>query len=172
MVLARRRVCAMSVTKLHERRELIERAYLDAIGDFYPENVSWAIKQSAILNAVPDARHEEIVEMLNWRRRKANRSAGPFFGSVDLIKTLIDLGMCEDCAIRVVPLICTRATALEDCICSDKCADALDRWAHPFGSKSNAAPCLYPFQAQLDRALARARSREAARGAGLEPVGR
>jgi hypothetical protein len=81
------------------------------------------------------------------------------------------MGMCRNCATRAVPLICTRATAAEDCFCSDKCADALDRWAHPFGG-SSPAPCLYPFQEQLDRLRARARSREAARGAGPEPVGR
>jgi hypothetical protein len=77
--------------------------------------------------------------------------------------------MCQDCATRVVPLICTRVVASEDCICSDKCADALDRWAHPFGG-SKPAPCLYPFQERLDRV--RARSREAApsaEGAGPEP---
>jgi len=93
--------------------------------------------------------------MFNWRTRKASRGDGPSFGSTDLIKTLIDLGMCRDCATRVVPLICTRATAPEDCICSDQCADALARWAHPFGFKSSAAPCLYPFREQLDRARAR-----------------
>jgi hypothetical protein len=70
-----------------------------------------------------------------------------------------------------VPLICTRATAPEDCICCDECVDALDRWAHPFGG-SKPAPCLYPFQERLDRMRARARSREAAEGAGPEPVGR
>ena len=98
------------------------------------------------------------------KARKASRGDGFSFGSTDadLIKTLIDIGMCQDCAIRVVSLICTRATAAEDCICSDKCADALDRWAHPFGG-SKPAPCLYPFQEQLDRMRARARSREAVR---------
>src|SRR5215471_10123658 len=107
------------------------------------------------------------------KARKASCGDGSSFGSTDadLIKTLIDIGMCKDCAIRVAPLICTRAMASEDCICSDKCADALDRWAHPFGG-SKPAPCLYPFQEQLDRMRARARSWEAAEGAGPEPVGR
>src|SRR5215471_4904016 len=106
------------------------------------------------------------------KARKASCGDGSSFGSTDadLIKTLIDIGMCRNCATRVVPLICTRATAPEDCFRSDKCADALDRWAHPFGG-SKPAPCLYPFQAQLDRMRARARSREAARGAGRAVTG-
>jgi hypothetical protein len=153
----------MSVTKLHERFERIERAYFAALAGRDPETVPSSIWQPAIFAAVPDTSIEEIIEMFRWRVRKASRGDGPSFGSVDLIKTLIDTGMCKDCAIRVAPLICTRAMAPEDCICSDKCADALDRWAHPFGSKSNAAPCLYPFQEQLDRMRARTRSREAAR---------
>jgi hypothetical protein len=164
----------MSIIKLHERLERIERAYLAVLDGRYPETVPPSIWQPAIFAAVPDTDVEEITEMFRWRTRKL-RGNGPSFGSVDLIKTLIDIGMCQNCAIRVAPLICTRATASEDCICSDKCVDALDRWAHPFasfGSKSNAAPCLYPFQEQLDRMRARACSREAVRGAGLEPVGR
>src|SRR5215471_1690879 len=114
-----------------------------------------SIWRAAISAAVPDTSIEEITEMFRWRARKAARSNGPSFGSVDLIKTLVDLGMCENCAIRVAPLICTRATAPENCICSDKCVDALDRWAHPFGG-SKPAPCLSPFQEQLDRMRARA----------------
>src|SRR5262245_54717756 len=144
----------------------IEAAYLAALAGRFPETVPSSIWRAAILAAVPDTNVEEITAMFRWRARKASRGDGPSFGSMDLIKTLIDTGMCKDCAIRVAPLICTRAMAPEDCICSDECADALDRWAHPFssfGSKSNAAPCLYPFQEQLDRARARTRSREAAR---------
>ena len=151
----------MSITKLHERFERIERAYLAALDGRYPETVPPSIWQPAIFAAVPDTDVEEITEMFRWRTRKL-RGGGPSFGSVDLVKILIDFGMCHDCATRVVPLICTRATAAEDCFCSDKCADALDRWAHPFGG-SKPAPCLYPFQAQLDRMRARTRSREAAR---------
>jgi hypothetical protein len=157
---------AMSITKLHERFERIERAYFAALAGRDPETVPDSIKRSAIFAAVPDTSIEEITEMFRWRVRKASRGDRSSFGSVDLIKTLIDTGMCKDCAIRVAPLICTRAMAPEDCICSDKCADALDRWAHPFssfGSKPSAAPCLYPFQEQLDRTRARTRSREAAR---------
>src|SRR5215471_18479287 len=116
---------AMGVVKLHERLERIEAAYLAALGDCYPETVPSSIWRAAILAVVPDASHEEIIAMFNWRTRKASRGDGPSFGSTDLIKTLIDLGMCRDCATRVVPLICTRATAPEDCICSDQCADAL-----------------------------------------------
>jgi hypothetical protein len=141
-----------------ERFERIERAYLAALDGRYPETVLPSIWQPAIFAAVPDVTTEELIAMFNWRARKVSRGSGPSFGSVDLIKTLIDTGMCKDCATRVAPLICTRATAPEDCICSDKCADALDRWAHPFGG-SKPAPCLYPFQEQLDRARARARSR-------------
>jgi hypothetical protein len=65
----------MSIIKLHERRERIERAYLEAIGDRYPETVPSSVWLSAILEAVPDASHEEVVEMFNWRRRKAERRA-------------------------------------------------------------------------------------------------
>ena len=145
----------MSVTGLHERLARIERAYLAALDGRYPETVPHSIWRAAILDAVPDVTIEEIIEMFHRRLRKASCGDGSSFGSADadLIKTLIDIGMCKDCAIRVVPLICTRATAPEDCICSDKCVDALDRWAHPFGG-SKPAPCLYPFRAQLDRARA------------------
>jgi hypothetical protein len=59
---------------------------------------------------------------------------GPSFGAMGLVKTLIDTGMCKDCAMRLAPLIWAEAMIPEDCICSDKCADALDRWAHPFSS--------------------------------------
>jgi len=134
---------------MRERLERIERAYFTALAGRDPETVPDSIKRSAIFAAVPDVTVEEIIAMFNWRARKASRSDGPSFGSVDLIKTLIDAGLCKDCALRVAPLICTRALAPENCICSDKCADALDRWAHPFssfGSKLSAAPCLYPFQ--------------------------
>jgi hypothetical protein len=154
----------MSVTKLHERLERIERAYFAALAGRDPETVPSSIWRAAIFAAVPDVSVEEIIEMFRWRARKLRGGGGSSFGSTDadLIKTLIDIGMCKDCAIRVVPLICTRAMAPEDYICSDKCVDALDRWAHPFGG-SKPAPCLYPFQAQLDRMRARVRSREAAR---------
>jgi hypothetical protein len=115
----------MSITKLHERLERIERAYFAALAGRDPETVPSSVWRSAIFAAVPDTSIEEITEMFRWRARKAARSDGPSFGSVDLIETLIDTGMCKACAIRVVPLICTRATAPEDCICSDKCIDAL-----------------------------------------------
>jgi len=153
---------------MRERFERIERAYFAALDGRYPETVPPSIWRQAILDAVPDVTTEEIIQMFRWRVRKVSRGDGPSFGSVDLVKSLIDTGMCKDCALRVAPLICTRAIAPEDCICSDKCVDALDRWAHPFGFKPNArpAPCLYPFQKQLDRMRARTCSREAA-----EPVG-
>ena len=63
-----------------------------------------------------------------------DRDDGPSFGSMGLIKTLIDTGMCKDCAMRLGPLICAGAMVPEPCTCSDKCADALDRWIHPFSS--------------------------------------
>jgi hypothetical protein len=60
---------------------------------------------------------------------------GPSFGVMGLIKTLVDLGMCKDCAMRLAPLIYAGAMVDDkDRPCSDKCADALDRWAHPFSS--------------------------------------
>jgi hypothetical protein len=63
----------MSIIKLHERLERIEAAYLQAIGDRFPEIVSWPVKEAAIFAAVPDATHEEIIEMLHRWRRKLKR---------------------------------------------------------------------------------------------------
>jgi hypothetical protein len=150
----------MNITKLHERFERIERAYFATLAGRDPETVPFSIWRPAIFTAVPDTSIEEITEMFRWRARKASCGDGPSFGSTDLIKTLIDTGMCKGCATRVGPLICTRAIAPEDCICSDKCVDALDRWARPFGG-SKPAPCLYLFQEQLDRMRARTCSQAA-----------
>jgi hypothetical protein len=68
----------MSVIKLHERLEKIEAAYLAALGDRYPEvafrhSVWQAEILPVILEAVPDASQEEIIEMFHWRRRKLKR---------------------------------------------------------------------------------------------------
>jgi hypothetical protein len=63
----------MTVIKLHERLERIERAYLEAVGDRYPEDVPDSIKRAAIFAAVPDTTIEEIIEMFRWRKRKADR---------------------------------------------------------------------------------------------------
>jgi hypothetical protein len=59
---------------------------------------------------------------------------GPSFGAMGLVKTLIDLGMCKNCAMRLAPLIIADAAVSEPVTCSDKCADALYAWAHPFSS--------------------------------------
>jgi cysteine synthase len=98
---------------MHERLERIEAAYLAAIGDRFPETVPHSIWRAAILDAVLDVTIEEIIEMFHRRVRKASRGDGSSFGATDagLIKTLVDIGMCHDCATRVVPLICTRAIA-------------------------------------------------------------
>jgi hypothetical protein len=63
-----------------------------------------------------------------------DEDGGPSFGAMGLIKTLIDTGMCKDCAMRLAPLLYAGAMVPEDCICSDRCADALDRWIHSFSS--------------------------------------
>ena len=76
----------MNVTKLHERLERIERAYLEALNGRRPETVPSSIWRPAILAAVPDVTVEEIIEMFRWQARKASRGGGPSFGSVDLIK--------------------------------------------------------------------------------------
>src|SRR5215471_2178788 len=99
-----------------ERFERIERAYLAALDGRYPETVSPSIWRAAILDAVPDVTVEEIIEMFHWQVRKASHGDRPSFGSVDLVKSLMDTGLCKSCATRVVPLICTRATSPEDCI--------------------------------------------------------
>ena len=65
----------MSIIKLHERLERIEAAYLAALGDRYPETVPSSTTRAAILDAVPDATHEEVIAMFNWRKRKAERRA-------------------------------------------------------------------------------------------------
>src|SRR5215472_9592551 len=111
----------MSITKLYERLERIEAAYFAALAGRDPETVPSSVWRAAIFAAVPDTSIEEIIQMFRWRTRKVARDNGPSFGSVDLIKSLIDAGLCKDCAIRVEPLICTRAVAPEDCFCSDKC---------------------------------------------------
>jgi len=38
-----------------------------------PETVPSSIWRAAILDAVPDASHEEIIAMFNWRKRKADK---------------------------------------------------------------------------------------------------
>jgi hypothetical protein len=53
-------------------------------------------------------------------------------GPPSLAMGLMNIGMCKDCAIRFAAAIDADAMVSEPC--SDKCADALDRWAHPFSS--------------------------------------
>jgi hypothetical protein len=60
----------MSVTKLHKRLERIERAYLEALGDRFPEVALrpsvWRVEiLPAILAAVPDCTTEELTAMFN-----------------------------------------------------------------------------------------------------------
>jgi hypothetical protein len=68
----------MSITKSRKRLEQIEAAYLAALGDRFPEvalrpSVWRAEILPAILAAVPDASHEEIVGMFNRRARRFNK---------------------------------------------------------------------------------------------------
>jgi phosphoserine aminotransferase len=65
----------MSITRLHERLERIEAAYLAALAGRDFEIVPSSVLRAAIFAAVPDASHEEIIEMFNWRKRKADRRA-------------------------------------------------------------------------------------------------
>ena len=90
----------MSITKLHKRLERIEAAYLAALGDRYPEvafrhSVWHAEFLPAILAAVPDASHEEIVGMFNRRARRFNkqwrefqRSGGHLFTDEELYRMM------------------------------------------------------------------------------------
>jgi hypothetical protein len=63
----------MSIIKLHERFERIERAYFAALAGRDPETVPPSIWRPAIFAAVPDTNVEEITEMFRWRARKAKR---------------------------------------------------------------------------------------------------
>jgi hypothetical protein len=59
----------------------------------------------------------------------------PAFGAMGLTAAFMNMGMCKDCAMRLAPLICAGAMIDDkDGPCSDKCADALYQWAHPFSS--------------------------------------
>ena len=61
-----------------KRLERIERAYLEALGDRFPEvalrpSVWRAEILPAILAAVPDTTTEEITAMFKWRTRELNK---------------------------------------------------------------------------------------------------
>jgi hypothetical protein len=61
-----------------KRLERIERAYLEALGDRFPEvalrpSVWRAEILPAILAAVPDTTTKEITAMFKWRTRKLNK---------------------------------------------------------------------------------------------------
>jgi len=61
-----------------ERLERIERAYLEALGDRFPEvalrPLVWRAEiLPVILAAVPDCTVEEMTEMFRWRTRKLNK---------------------------------------------------------------------------------------------------
>ena len=58
---------------LRQRFERIETAYLAALAGRDPETVPVSISRAAILDAVPDVTHEEIIAMFHWRTRKANK---------------------------------------------------------------------------------------------------
>ena len=90
----------MSITNLYARLERIEAAYLKALGDRPPEvafrsSVWHAEFLPAILEAVPDASHEEIVGMFNRRARRFKkqwreyqRSGGHLFTDEELRKIM------------------------------------------------------------------------------------
>ena len=62
-------------------------------------------------------------------------AGGSSFGAMGLTKTLVDMGMCKDCALRLAPLLLhADAIPKSEDPCSDTCADVLDRWAHPYSS--------------------------------------
>ena len=58
------------VTRLHERYEHIERAYLAALNGRDPELVNIVDLLPAIYAAVPDTTTEEIVAALRWSARQ------------------------------------------------------------------------------------------------------
>jgi hypothetical protein len=65
----------MSITKLHERFERIERAYVAALGGRDPASVNVFDLLPAIFDAVPDTSTQEIAEALRWSARKDLREA-------------------------------------------------------------------------------------------------
>jgi hypothetical protein len=71
----------MSITKLHERFERIERAYVAALGGRDPVSVNVLDLLPAIFAAVPDTSPQEIVEALRWSARKDLREADKLEGS-------------------------------------------------------------------------------------------
>jgi hypothetical protein len=57
------------------RFERIERAYMAALDGRDPETVSIFDLLPVILDAVPDASHEEVAEALRWSARQKFREA-------------------------------------------------------------------------------------------------
>jgi hypothetical protein len=72
---------AMSITKLHERFERIERAYVAALGGRDPASVNVIDLLPAIFAAVPDTSPHEIAEALRWSARKDLREADKLEGA-------------------------------------------------------------------------------------------
>jgi hypothetical protein len=88
----------MSIIKLHERLERIERAYLEARAGRNPEDVLlpsvWQAEiLPAILAAVPDCTVEEQIQMFHWRRRKLNKLWREFQKDPSLAAALRDRGV-------------------------------------------------------------------------------
>lgn len=71
------------VSKLHERFEHIERAYLEALAGRAPESVNIIDLLPAIFAAVPGTSTQEIAEALRWSARKDLRQADELEASRD-----------------------------------------------------------------------------------------
>jgi hypothetical protein len=63
------------ITKLHERFERIERAYVAALAGRDPESVNVIDLLPTIFAAVPDTNAQEIADALRWSARKDLREA-------------------------------------------------------------------------------------------------
>jgi hypothetical protein len=63
------------VTRLHDRYERIERAYVAALDRRNPESVNVLDLLPAIFAAVPDTSTQEIAAALRWSARKDLREA-------------------------------------------------------------------------------------------------
>ena len=71
----------MSVVKLNERFERIERVYHAALAGRDPESVSVFDLLPAIFAAVPDTTTQEIAGALRWSARKDLREADKLQGA-------------------------------------------------------------------------------------------
>jgi hypothetical protein len=70
-----------NITRLNERFEHIERAYVAALAGRPPDRVGILELVPAIMDAVPNTTVQEIAEALRWSARKDFREADRLEGS-------------------------------------------------------------------------------------------